>query len=181
MRWLLSLLLFLPSSCLFSTEDFKMILLQSGSLDRGCWRGRVMPTPGGEPPPASLPSGPPASLGWKEQGSPVACSQPCRGNVSPTGRGFYPPPASARTPSAEPNGVHRALPQPRPGPQPGRPRRGSWFPCVILGLGAPASALAVCRLAPLPLRRHLDPILGPDFVPPCLPSWRSLKIHFSSF
>lgn len=43
------------------------------------------------------------------------------------------------------------------------------------------SPLAFCKLAPLPLRRHLDPILGLPCVPLCLSSLRSLKIHFSSF
>lgn len=52
---------------------------------------------------------------------------------------------------------------------------------VILGLETLVSSLAFCKFAPLPLRRHLDPILGLHFVPLCLSSLCFLKIHFSSF
>lgn len=55
------------------------------------------------------------------------------------------------------------------------------FQGVILGLEALVSLLAFCRLAPLCLRRHLDPVLGLHLIPLCLSSFPFLKIHFSLF
>lgn len=55
------------------------------------------------------------------------------------------------------------------------------FRGVILGLEALVSLSAFCRLAPLRLRRHLDPVLGLHLIPLCLSSFPFLKIHFSLF
>lgn len=56
-----------------------------------------------------------------------------------------------------------------------------YFKGAILGLPTLVSPPAFSRLAPLPLRRHLDPILGLHLIPLCLSSFPFLKIHSSSF
>lgn len=72
-----------------------------------------MPTPG-RGASSSLPSLWSPSISGPEEGAGEPCgllpARRCWANVSPTGRGFYPPPASARTPSAEPKGAACAGP-----------------------------------------------------------------------
>lgn len=87
-------------------------------------------------------------------------ARPSWANVSLTGRGFHPPPASARAPSAEPTGAACAGPRRSLAGQ-----KGLLVSTCYSWSRSPSGRSGCWRTRPRPLRRHLDPILGPRFVP----------------